>query len=55
MAWLWRAFRELAIQFVVRMQLISPISLSKTFPSIGAKLFYLGSSSLRIYRLSYLG
>jgi len=42
------------MRFAVRMRLISSISLSKT-SSIGAKLFYLESSSLRIRRLSYLG
>jgi len=37
------------------MRLISPINLSKTSPSKGANLFYLESSSLKIYGLSYLG
>jgi len=41
--------------FAVRMQLTSPISLSKTAPSKGTSLFHLESSSLRIYGLSYLG
>jgi len=43
------------MRFIVRMRLTSPISLSKTTPSKGASLFRLESSSLRIYRLSYLG
>jgi len=43
------------MRFTVRMRLTSPISLSKTAPSKGTSLFYLESSSLRIYRLSCLG
>jgi len=43
------------MRFAVRMQLTSPISLSKTAPSKGASLFHLKSSSLKICRLSYLG
>jgi len=42
------------MRFTIRMQLISPISLFRISPSIGASLFYLELSSLRIYRLSYL-
>jgi len=40
------------MRFAVRMQLISPISLSRAFSSISATLFYLELSSLRIRRLS---
>jgi len=40
--------------FAVRMQLISPISLSRVSPSIGTTLFYLELSSSRIHGLSYL-
>ena len=36
------------------MQLISPINLFKTSPFIGANLFYLKFSSLKIYKSSYL-
>jgi len=43
------------MRFVIRMQLISPIILSKISPSIGASLFCLELSSLKIYRLSCLG
>jgi len=43
------------MRFMIRIQLISPIGLSRISPSIGASLFYLELSSLRIYRLSYLG
>jgi len=43
------------MRFIVRIQLTSPISLSKTAPFKGASLFRLESSSLRIYGLSYLG
>jgi len=43
------------VRFATRIQLISPISLSKISPFIGASLFYLELSFLRIYRLSYLG
>jgi hypothetical protein len=43
------------MRFAVRIQLISPISSSKNSPSIGASLFYLELSSLRIYRSSYSG
>jgi len=43
------------MRFVIRMWLISPISLSSISPSIGASLFRSELSSLRIYRLSYLG
>jgi hypothetical protein len=38
------------VRFIVKMRLISPISLSKNSPSIGASLFSLELSSLRIYR-----
>jgi len=37
------------------MQLTSPISLSKVSPLIGTSLFSLKFSSLKIYKLSYLG
>jgi len=43
------------MRFIVRMQLTSPISSSKTAPSKGAGLFRLESSSLRICGLSCLG
>jgi len=43
------------MRFAIKMQLISPIGLSRISPFIGASLFYLGLSSLRIYRLSCLG
>jgi len=43
------------MRFAVRIRLTSHISSSKTFPSKGANLFRLESSSLRIYGLSYLG
>jgi len=43
------------MRFVNKIWLISPISLSRISPSIGASLFYLKLSSLRIYRLSCLG
>jgi len=42
------------VWFIVRIQLISPISLFRAFSSIGATLFCLELSSLRIYRLSCL-
>jgi len=42
------------MRFAVRMQLISPISLSKVSPSIGITLFCLKLSSSKIHRLSYL-
>jgi len=38
------------MRFMVRIRLISPIGLSKNSPSIGASLFYLELSSLRICR-----
>jgi len=50
-----RAFRDLTMWFIVKMRLINPISLSKNSPSIGASLFSLELSFLRIYRLSCLG
>jgi len=43
------------MQFIIKMWLISPISLSRISPSIGTSLFYLELSSLKIYKLSYLG
>jgi len=42
------------VRFIVRMRLISPISLSRVSPSIGATLFCLELSSLRIHGLSCL-
>jgi len=42
------------VRFMVKMRLISPISLSRVSPSIGATLFCLELSSLRIHRSSYL-
>jgi len=41
--------------FTAKIQLTSPISLSKVSPSIGASLFSLKFSFLKIYKLSYLG
>jgi len=55
MAWLQRAFRNLAIWFMAKIQSTSPISLFKVSPSINASLFSLEFSSLKIYKLSYLG
>ena len=43
------------MRFAIRIQLISPISLSRISSFIGASLFRLELSSLRIYRLSCLG
>jgi hypothetical protein len=43
------------MRFMVKMRLISPIGSSKNSPSIGASLFSLELSSLRIYRSSCLG
>jgi len=43
------------MRFIVKIQLTNPISLSKNSPSIGASLFYLEFSSLRMGRLSYSG
>jgi len=43
------------MRFAIKIQLISPISLSRISPSTGASLFCLELSSLRIYRLSCLG
>jgi len=43
------------MRFAVKMQLISPISLSRISSSIGANLFHLELSSLRIYKLRCLG
>jgi hypothetical protein len=43
------------VRFAVRIRLISPISLSKNSPSIGASSFYSELSSLKMRRLSYLG
>jgi hypothetical protein len=52
---LWRAFRDLAVWFAVKIRLINPIGLSKNSPSIGASLFSLELSSLRMRRSSCLG
>jgi len=43
------------MRFIIRIRLISPIGLFRISPSIGASLFYLELSSLRIYRSSCLG
>jgi len=43
------------MRFAIRIRLISPISLSRISPSIGASSFRLELSSLRIYRSSCLG
>jgi len=43
------------MRFAIKIKLICPIGLFKISPFIGASLFYLELSSLRIYRLSYLG